>query len=42
MELTHKAGSRSTFAIGAIKAVKFLSNHEAGLFDNGTVLNLKK
>ena len=28
IELTHKAGSRSTFAIGAIKAVKFLSNHE--------------
>jgi 4-hydroxy-tetrahydrodipicolinate reductase len=42
IELTHKAGSRSTFAIGAIKAVKFLSNHEAGLFDMVDVLNLKK
>ena len=42
IELTHKAGSRSTFAIGAIKAVKFLSNHEAGLFDMMDVLNLKK
>jgi 4-hydroxy-tetrahydrodipicolinate reductase len=42
IELTHKAGSRSTFAIGAIKAVKFLSNPEAGLFDMMDVLNLKK
>jgi 4-hydroxy-tetrahydrodipicolinate reductase len=42
IELTHKAGSRSTFAIGAIKAVKFLTNHSAGLFDMMDVLNLKK
>lgn len=41
IELTHKAGNRSTFAIGAIKAVKFLSNHDAGLFDMMDVLNLK-
>jgi 4-hydroxy-tetrahydrodipicolinate reductase len=42
IELTHKAGSRSTFAIGAIKAVKFLTNHSIGLFDMMDVLNLKK
>ncbi len=42
IELTHKAGSRSTFAIGAIKAVKFLSNQDTGLFDMMDVLNLKK
>jgi len=42
IELTHKAGSRATFAIGAIKAVKFLTNHSAGLFDMMDVLNLKK
>ena len=42
IELTHKAGSRVTFAIGAIKAVKFLKNHPAGLFDMMDVLNLKK
>ena len=42
IELTHKAGSRSTFAIGAIKAVKFLSTHSVGLFDMMDVLNLKK
>ena len=42
IELTHKAGSRSTFALGAIKAVKFLSTHSVGLFDMMDVLNLKK
>ena len=42
IELTHKAGSRSTFAVGAIKAVKFLTNHSVGLFDMMDVLNLKK
>jgi len=42
IELTHKAGSRATFAIGAIKAVKFLTNHSVGLFDMMDVLNLKK
>ncbi len=42
IELTHKAGSRSTFAIGAIKAAKFLVNHDAGLFDMMDVLSLKK
>ena len=42
IELTHKAGSRSTFAIGAIKAIKFLTNHSTGLFDMMDVLNLRK
>ena len=42
IELTHKAESRSTFAIGAVKAVKFLTKHSAGLFDMMDVLNLKK
>ena len=42
IELTHKAGNRSTFAIGAIKAVHFLTNHSVGLFDMADVLNLKK
>mgnify|MGYP006078889527 CR=1 FL=1 len=42
IELTHKAGSRSNFALGAIKAVKFLTNHSIGLFDMMDVLNLKK
>ena len=42
IELTHKAGSRSTFAIGAIKAIKFLKNRSAGLFDMMDVLNLRK
>ena len=42
IELTHKAGSRTTFAKGAIKAVKFLTDHSFGLFDMMDVLNLKK
>ena len=42
IELTHKAGSRSNFAVGAIKAVKFLTNHSNGLFDMLDVLNIKK
>ena len=42
IELTHKAGSRATFAIGAIKAVKFITHHSTGLFDMMDVLNLKK
>ena len=42
IELTHKAGSRTTFATGAIKAAKFLNNQTQGLFDMFDVLNLKK
>ncbi len=42
IELTHKAGSRTTFALGAIKAVEFLKNQSVGLFDMMDVLNLKK
>ena len=42
IELTHKAGSRNSFAAGALKAVKFLKDHPIGLFDMRDVLNLKK
>ncbi len=42
IELTHKAGNRSNFALGAIKAVKFLTKHTNGLFDMLDVLNIKK
>ncbi len=41
IELTHKASSRDTFAKGALKAVRFLSAKEAGLYDMQDVLNLK-
>lgn len=41
MELTHKASSRDTFARGAIRAVRFLSQSKPGLYDMRDVLGLK-
>ena len=41
VELTHKASSRATFALGALRAAKFLANKKSGLFDMQDVLNLK-
>ena len=41
VELTHKASSRDTFALGALKAVRFLSNAEPGFYDMQDVLGLK-
>jgi 4-hydroxy-tetrahydrodipicolinate reductase len=41
VELTHKASSRATFALGALRAAKFLANKKSGLFDMRDVLNLK-
>jgi 4-hydroxy-tetrahydrodipicolinate reductase len=41
VELTHKASSRETFAKGAIRAVRFLADAEAGLYDMQDVLGLK-
>ena len=41
VELTHKASSRKTFAKGAIRAAKFITNRNSGLFDILDVLNLK-
>jgi len=41
VELTHKASSRATFALGALRAAKFLTNKKSGLFDMQDVLNLK-
>ena len=42
VELTHKASSRATFALGALRAVKFLNDKMSGLYDMQDVLNLKK
>jgi hypothetical protein len=42
IEITHKASSRMTFAKGAVRAAKWLSEHERGLFDMQDVLGLKK
>lgn len=41
IELTHKASSRDTFALGAMRAVKFLAKSGPGLYDMQDVLGLK-
>ena len=41
VELTHKAGSRATFAQGALRAAKWLQGRAPGLYDMRDVLNLK-
>jgi 4-hydroxy-tetrahydrodipicolinate reductase len=41
VELTHKASSRATFALGALRAAKFLADKKTGLFDMQNVLGFK-
>jgi len=41
VELTHKASSRATFALGALRAAKFLTGKSSGLYDMQDVLGLK-
>ncbi len=41
VELTHKASSRGTFALGALRAAKFLANKKSGLYDMQDVLGLR-
>lgn len=41
LELTHKASSRMTFALGAVRAAGWLKNKPAGLYDMQDVLDLK-
>lgn len=41
VELTHKASSRATFALGALRAAKFLANKKNGLYDMQDVLGLR-
>ncbi len=41
VELTHKAGSRDTFANGAIRAAKWLRRQPHGLYDMQDVLGLR-
>ncbi len=41
IEITHKSASRSTYALGAIRAAKFLDGKTHGLFDMHDVLGLK-
>ena len=41
IEITHKASSRATFALGALRAARFLSQRGKGLFDMQDVLGLR-
>lgn len=41
VELTHKASSRATFALGALRAAKFMAEKKSGLFDMQDVLQLR-
>ena len=41
IEITHKSASRSTYAQGSLRAVRFLHGHKTGLYDMFDVLGLK-
>ncbi|OGS99902.1 MAG: 4-hydroxy-tetrahydrodipicolinate reductase [Gallionellales bacterium RIFCSPLOWO2_12_FULL_59_22] len=41
IEITHKASSRATFALGALRAARYLKCNPAGLYDMQDVLGLK-
>ncbi len=41
VEITHRAASRATFALGALRAARFLAGHRSGLFDMQDVLGLR-
>ena len=41
IEITHKSASRSTYAEGSLRAVRFLAGRKSGMFDMFDVLGLK-
>jgi 4-hydroxy-tetrahydrodipicolinate reductase len=41
IEITHKSASRSTYAEGSLRAVRFLAGRKSGMFDMFDVLNLR-
>jgi 4-hydroxy-tetrahydrodipicolinate reductase len=41
IEITHKSASRSTYAQGSLRAVRFLAGRETGLYDMFDVLGLR-
>ena len=41
IEITHKASSRATFALGALRAARFLAQRGKGLYDMQDVLGLR-
>ena len=40
IEITHRAASRMTYAMGSLRAARFLAAHRTGLFDMNDVLGL--
>jgi len=42
LEITHRSGSRATYAQGALRAAKFVAGKPPGLYDMADVLGLKK
>ena len=41
IEITHKSGSRMPYALGSLKAARFLQGRNSGLFDMQDVLGLR-
>ncbi len=41
VEITHRASSRMTFALGAMRASTWLMSHNRGVFDMQDVLSLR-
>ncbi len=41
IEVSHRSGSRATYAEGSVRAARFLADHPKGLFDMQDVLGLK-
>ena len=41
VEISHKAGSRMPYALGSMRAARFLAGHANGLFDMQDVLGLR-
>ena len=41
VEISHKAGSRMPYALGSLRAARFLAGKESGLFDMQDVLGLR-
>jgi 4-hydroxy-tetrahydrodipicolinate reductase len=41
IEITHKSGSRMPYALGSLRAARFLADRKAGLFDMQDVLGLR-
>jgi dihydrodipicolinate reductase (EC 1.3.1.26) len=41
VEIGHKAGSRMPYALGSLRAARFLSDRSHGLFDMQDVLGLR-